>query len=532
MDTNGGLVYAIAASEPEFEAIHRLNYQTFVEEIPQHAANPERRLVDRFHAENTYAICRDGDRVVGMVAGRARRPFSLDGKLANLDSFLPKGHRPVEIRLLSVAKGYRMGAVMPRLVGLISDHFRRQGCDLGVISGTLRQARLYRHLGFEPFGPVVGAGDARFQPMFITLERFVENGRSLAAPAAAIGSARAMFLPGPVRIREDVRHALAEEPVSHRSGAFAADLRAVARALGALTGAPAMELLVGSGTLANDAVGGQISLLDAPGLVLANGEFGERLLDHAARWRLRFETVRAAWGEPLPMDEVRAKAEALRGARWIWAVHHETSTGVLNDLRGLADLARERDLALCVDAISSIGATPVDLRGVAFASCVSGKALGSIPGLAMVLHHAPLAPAPGRLPRYLDLGLFARAGGVPFTVPSNLLRGLLAAVARPDWPGRLERVAAASARLRAGMRDAGLRLVAADAHAAPGVVTVELPAGRETGPVLDALEAKGLVLHGRSGYLAERRWIQVCLMGEWDDEALDRVPPLLAEAAR
>ena len=40
MDTNGGLVYAIATSEPEFEAIHRLNYETFVEEIPQHAANP------------------------------------------------------------------------------------------------------------------------------------------------------------------------------------------------------------------------------------------------------------------------------------------------------------------------------------------------------------------------------------------------------------------------------------------------------------------------------------------------------------
>ena len=54
------LTYKIATEASEFEAIHRLNYDTFVEEIPQHTANPERRLVDRFHAQNTYVICLDG----------------------------------------------------------------------------------------------------------------------------------------------------------------------------------------------------------------------------------------------------------------------------------------------------------------------------------------------------------------------------------------------------------------------------------------------------------------------------------------
>ena len=61
------LRFKIANEEWEFEAIHRLNYKTFVEEIPQHARNPEQRLVDKLHAENTYAICLSGDRLVGMV---------------------------------------------------------------------------------------------------------------------------------------------------------------------------------------------------------------------------------------------------------------------------------------------------------------------------------------------------------------------------------------------------------------------------------------------------------------------------------
>jgi len=83
MSSEQSLRFKIAAEEWEFEAIHSLNYKTFVEEIPQHQHSGEKRLVDKFHRENTYLICLDGDRLVGMLAMRGNRPFSLDSKLPN-----------------------------------------------------------------------------------------------------------------------------------------------------------------------------------------------------------------------------------------------------------------------------------------------------------------------------------------------------------------------------------------------------------------------------------------------------------------
>ena len=53
MNSDSTLQFKIATEDWEFEAIHRLNYKTFVEEIPQHEQNAEERLVDKFHAENT-----------------------------------------------------------------------------------------------------------------------------------------------------------------------------------------------------------------------------------------------------------------------------------------------------------------------------------------------------------------------------------------------------------------------------------------------------------------------------------------------
>ena len=153
-NTKQPLVFKFASEEWEFEQIHRLNYKTFVEEIPQHLASPAQRLVDKFHAENTYLICLCGKKLAGMLAARGKRPFSLDQKLAHLDSFLPANRSVCEIRLLAIEKKFRGAQVLQGILALLWQHFIEKGYDLAIISGTTRQFKLYQHLGFVPFGQI------------------------------------------------------------------------------------------------------------------------------------------------------------------------------------------------------------------------------------------------------------------------------------------------------------------------------------------------------------------------------------------
>jgi len=168
----GQIIFKIASEPHEFEQIFRLNYKTFTEEIPQNAPNPEKCRVDKFHAENTYLICMEDDHLLGMLAMRDKRPFSLDGKLENLDSYLPAHTSICEIRLLTVEPDKRRTRIFGGLALYLGKYCDEHKYDLALISGTTRQAKLYRHLGFTPFGPLVGHGDVLFQPMYMTLDAF------------------------------------------------------------------------------------------------------------------------------------------------------------------------------------------------------------------------------------------------------------------------------------------------------------------------------------------------------------------------
>src|SRR5581483_4440442 len=326
MNSRQPLVFKFASEDWEFEQIHRLNYKTFAEEIPQHQRSPSERLVDKFHAENTYLICLAGKKVVGMLAARGSRPFSLDQKLENLDSFLPPGRTPCEIRLLAIEKKFRGAQVLQGILALLWQHGIERGYDLAVISGTTRQFRLYQHLGFIPFGPVVGTGDAQFQPMYVTLETFESTAREFlrSSPSRAFQPSAVNFLPGPVAVRREVRRAFEQAPESHRGDAFMKDFAATKQVLCDLVRAKNVELLLGSGTLANDVVAAQLSLEEKPGLVLSNGEFGSRLVDQARRQRLNFEPFEVSWGRPFDpalVQRALERARASGGIGWLWCTH-------------------------------------------------------------------------------------------------------------------------------------------------------------------------------------------------------------------
>lgn len=521
------LRFKIASEASEMEQIHRLNHATFAEEIPQHQARPDGILVDKFHDRNTYVIALDGERLVGMLAIREERPFSLDGRLENLDSYLPAGRSTCEVRILAVQHEYRKGQVFRGLMGLVTEHCLGRGFDMAVISGTTRQLKLYRHLGFEPFGPLVGTDGALYQPMYLTLEAARERWKAYGPNLDEASAVR--LLPGPIAIHPDVQRAFAAPAVSHRCGAFAEMLRRIKAHLRELAGAERVSLLFGSGTLANDAVAAQISVEGGAGVVLSNGEFGERLCNHADRFGLRYSAHRMEWGSIFDyslVDEILAD----RDCEWLWAVHCETSTGVLNDLASLKILCREHGKRLYLDCISSVGTVPVDLSGVRLASGVSGKGLASFAGVSMVFHDHEIAPSPSSLPRYLDLGCYGKEDEVPYTFCSNLVAALDAALERQRFEERFSQITDLAAWLRAGLRERGLRILAPDDYASPAVTTIVLPPGSPAHRVARSLEARGFHLAHHSSYLRERNWIQICLMGEYTREELTPLLDLFGAA--
>ena len=519
-----GLSFKIATEPAEFEQIHRLNYQAFVVEIPQHPPNPEQKLVDRFHSDNTYVVCKSGERVLGMIAIREQRPFSLDQKVEDLESYLPEHKAVCELRLLAVDKDHRNSRVFQGLLVKVCDYCESRGYDLAIVSGTTRQLKLYHQLGFVSFGPLVGKGDALFQPMALTLSAYQglkNRSRTFLhlAPPPSVERGHVALLPGPVAISQPVRQAFSGAPLSHRSKAFMEDFAETRQMLCRLVGTRHAEILLGSGTLANDVIAGQLSLISGSGLVLSNGEFGNRLIDHATRCKLRFKAIRAEWGHPFDPVRIRQAVKENREIDWLWAVHCETSSGILNDIDLLHELCAPRGIRVCLDCISSIGTVPVDLSEVFLASGVSGKGLAAFPGLSAVFYNHEVKPAGHALPRYLDLALYSECAGVPFTTSSNLLYALRAALQRFD-AGRFQMIGEISSWLRDELVRSGFRLVGPPAPTSPAVTTIVLPETISSEWVGRKLSESGYQLSYRSRYLRDRNWIQICLMGEVDKDSL------------
>lgn len=519
--------FKIADRDDEFEAIHALNYRTFVEEIPQHAPNPQRRLVDAFHGQNIYAICKIDGNLIGMVAGRAQRPFSLDSKLDDLDDYLPPHRKPVEIRLLAIEQAYRKSSVFVRLMTLLAAHFAEQGHDLALISGTLRQSRLYRHMGFTAFGPEVGTDKARYQPMYLDIRRFTELQqvfhRVQLKKAAVVN-----LLPGPVAVRPEVAEALRMDPISHRSETFLKIQKRLTCQLQALTQSKQVYLMPGSGTSANDAIAARLSTLPGRGLVLSNGEFGDRLIDHAHRWRLDHVAYRQEWGESLDIPRIANLLEKTADAAWIWMVACETSTGINNPWQELASYCHGRAIDFCLDAISAIGAEPVNLENVRFATCVSGKALGAYPGIAIVFYNGPPIRTSSGLPRALDLAQYEHTDGIPYTLSSNLVSALSAALDHTNWKEKHARIKRVSSGLRRALETHGIDVLARGADASAAVITIRLPQTVDSVKLCQRLQHLGYLLSGESNYLAERNWIQVCLFGEFDANRLNNLPKVIS----
>ncbi len=485
-----GIQFKEAETPDEIEQIHRLNHRVFAEEVGQHAPRPDGRLIDRFHAQNRYFIACRGGALVGMVSVHDGPEFSVASRLKDL-SVLHEMRAPLEIRLLAILPKFRKRSVLAGLFWQVRNYARTHRYSDLLISGIAERVPMYAKLGFRPMGPAVPCGAAEFVPMRLSLElppALFVNRERLYGSRWRREHAESL-LPGPVALSRRVVEGFHSVPISHRSQQFIDLYQETRSRLSELMGGLQSVMVCGSGTLANDAVAANLRAVfgSAEGLVIANGEFGERLLRQATCAGLSYRELRFGWGNAWDFRAIEQALDhptAQRRPAWIWAVHLETSTGVLNDLARLMEIAGRHGIPVAADCVSSLGAVDLDGagRGLFVASGVSGKALGSYAGLAFVfLSQQAIEALQGKMicPTF-DLVAAVRSEGPVSTLPSPLVLAACEAL-RENYSGSTGHAARYAHYEELGrwtreqIRLAGLEPLMAEENAAPTITTFPMP---------------------------------------------------------
>lgn len=318
------------------------------------------------------------------------------------------------------------------------------------------------------------------------------------------------LLTGPVAVSAAVRSIYSNIPDAHRSERFVSRFRELQSALCALVSARQVCIMTGSGTLANTAIGYQLLQMNAPGIILSNGEFGQRLMAQADKLSLPYEPLSSPWANAFNLESIEEKLKQNPDIKWLWMVHSETSTGILNPIAPVAALCKKYKVALCLDCISSVGTCAIDLSEVYLASGVSGKALCAYAGLAFVWYNHTLSSSTS-IPDYMDLAYYAAAGGIPFTIPANAAYALHHALEElmEEQTSHYEKIRSHSEALRDFFKNYEFKLINEDRDtASAAVLTIALPDTISSVALGDSLAAESCHIGYKSEYLIKRNWIQ------------------------
>lgn len=342
---------------------------------------------------------------------------------------------------------------------------------------------------------------------------------------------RVLMGPGPSDVSPRVLSALARPTIGHLDPQFQALMEEIKPALARLMNAPdhACLPLPAPGTAGMEAA--LMNLLE-PGdkaLIAVNGQFGERMVEMAARAGADVTRIDDAWGEAVTVEKVEAALNNGVHFKLLAFVHAETSTGVISDAASLCALARTHGALSVVDCVTSLGGVPVDVAGWGADVVYSGtqKCLSAPPGL------SPFAMGPGArqaiaarrepvrnwlLDMNLIMAYWGGEGGRTYhhTAPINALYGLHEALVMLEEEG-LDQAHARHRRmhlaLAAGLEATGLTFLAAPADRLPQLNAVLVPSGIDEAAVrARVLSAFQLEIGSGLGPLKGRIW-RIGLMG-------------------
>ncbi|MDW9229581.1 2-aminoethylphosphonate aminotransferase family protein [Burkholderia cepacia] len=321
--------------------------------------------------------------------------------------------------------------------------------------------------------------------------------------------------PGPVTLTERVRRSLLQPDLCHRESEFF-DLQDEARArlVAAYELDPAewaAVLMTGSGTAAVESMIAALVPQDGKLLVIENGVYGERITQIATQYGIAHEVLKHEWMQAPDLAQIAARLDA-GGYSHVAVIHHETTTGRLNDLGAIAGVCRSRGVKMLVDGVSSFGAEAIDFAGgdIDAVAATANKCLHGVPGAAFVIvRRSALAKAASRT-YYLDLGRLAKLQdqrNTPFTPSVHAYYALVEALREFDeaggWRARHARYKALADQAQAGLAARGMPLVLPEGESSVVLRAYRLPQGVTYETLHDGLKARGFVIYAGQGGLSK-----------------------------
>jgi len=282
-----------------------------------------------------------------------------------------------------------------------------------------------------------------------------------------------LFTPGPLTTSLSVKQAMLHDAGSwhFEFNALVAQVRARLLQLAGISQASGWEtvLLQGSGTFGVEAVFQTCVPPEGKVAVLANGAYGDRIVQMLEHARIARAVLRAP--EDQPVDPVALDALLGRdpAITHVAVVHCETTTGILNPIDAVCQVGRKHGKVTVVDAMSSFGAIPIDFEGcgIDFLISSANKCVEGVPGFSFVFCRRSVLAACEGYARSLSLDLlgqlkaFEKTGQFRYTPPTHAVLAFSQALTEMEQEGgvtgRGDRYRRNHETLMRGMSELGFR---------------------------------------------------------------------------
>lgn len=193
-----------------------------------------------------------------------------------------------------------------------------------------------------------------------------------------------LYIPGPIEVSEKTFRAFCQPMIGHRSGDFKKLYGDIQPKLKSLFGTTQPVFL--STSSAWGVMEGSIrNLVGKKVLNCMNGAFSDKWLDVSKRCGVEAEGLSVEWGQPVLPEQIDAKL-AEGGFDALTLIHNETSCGVKNPLKAIAEMMKKYpEVMFIVDTVSSFSTEPISMDELGIDVLLTGsqKALAMPPGLAI-----------------------------------------------------------------------------------------------------------------------------------------------------